>query len=74
MRGKLLIAATVVAFLLAVVFLVSRESRWDPRYTPIDLGSGPSLPPNHQYFYALVLFENKKLMHSFSIKTKVGKK
>ena len=41
MRGKLLIAATVVAFLLAVVFLVSRESRWDPRYTPIDLGSGP---------------------------------
>jgi len=44
MRRKLLIAvsvASVAVFLLAVAVLVSRESRWDPWYTPIDLGSGP---------------------------------
>lgn len=41
MRWKLLIAASVVIFLLAVIFLAPWESRWDPWYTPVDLGSGP---------------------------------
>ena len=37
-------AVSVVVFLLAAIFLFpreSRDSRWDPWYTPIDLGSGP---------------------------------
>jgi len=43
MRWKLLIAATVIAFLLAVIYLAPRERefRWDPWEAPVDLGSGP---------------------------------